>query len=129
MVLHPGSTKTQTTATPPLSSTEPQPLSPEELKEGKQAQLERLKTEKKEFIQSLLKDLHKDKRSIAMSNFFIKSQVLDHNIGALESGSGELLDEKTMQKKFAKALGDAKSRADKVKGEGKKIDELHLFSH
>lgn len=92
-------------------------------------QLEKLKAEKKEFIQQLLLELHNEKRSISISDFAIKSEVLDRNIENMESGSGDIIDEKESHNRYEAILGQAKRWTDKYETNGKKIEEMHHFSH
>lgn len=90
--------------------------------------LEKFKAEKKVFIQQLLQDLHQDKR-IPISDFAIKSEVLDQNIDTLKSGSLDIEDEKAIRYRYKAVLKRAKKWVRKFKKMRKMTEELHHFSH
>ncbi|MFH1347862.1 MAG: hypothetical protein ABIH22_04145 [Candidatus Margulisiibacteriota bacterium] len=91
--------------------------------------LERFKAQKQAFIRQLLQDLHQGKRSMSMSNFMIKSEVLDRNIKSLETASGDIIDEKKIHNRYDAIMKQAKKWTGKLERTEKKIDELHHFSH
>jgi len=90
--------------------------------------LDKLKTEKMAFLQQLLENIHKNTYG-PISDFALKSEMLDKNIEALESGSGEIIDEKEMRDRYQALLRHAKKWAGKYTREKRKIGELHHFSH
>lgn len=125
-------TPVEETTAPPL----PPPLPPQirveppTLTEAEKAQLlERLKMEKQELIQKIAHDLHTGEPTMTISDFLIKSEVLDRNISALESGSADLVDENTMRREYNSILREVRRRVALFEGTGERLDILHYFSH
>ncbi|MFH1347863.1 MAG: hypothetical protein ABIH22_04150 [Candidatus Margulisiibacteriota bacterium] len=91
--------------------------------------LERFLAQKRAFVQQLLQDIHQDKRSISMSNFMIKSGVLDRNIQSMQSDAEKLIDENEVHGRYKIVLEKAKKHMDKSEKRKEKTDGLHYFSH
>jgi hypothetical protein len=92
------------------------------------ALLKRLELEKSHFIQKLLQDLRQN-RPISISNFLIKSEVLDRNISILKSGKRELVVENAIKAKYNAILDQARKRTQSHSDTEKKIDALYGFLH
>jgi hypothetical protein len=91
--------------------------------------LSKLNAEEQEFIQQLLQDLHQGQRSISISDFMIKSEVLDHNIKSLRSGSENLIEENKVRERYETILEEAKKWISPFEKNAEKIDALHQFAH
>jgi hypothetical protein len=91
--------------------------------------LSKLNAEKQGFIQQLLQDLHQGQRSISISDFMIKSEVLDHNIKSLRSGSEDLIEENKVRERYETILEKAKKWISPFEKNAEKIDALHQFAH
>ena len=120
----------------PIAKTEKEPIEPAEEEPKGITEAERIlllgkfRAEKNAFIQQLLQDLHQGK-CIPISDFAIKSEVLDKNIESLESDSKEIeiTDEKEIRNRYKTVLRQANKWTGKFKWRRKKIGELHHFSH
>ncbi|MFA4967110.1 MAG: hypothetical protein WC624_02700 [Candidatus Margulisiibacteriota bacterium] len=108
-----------------MPQVEPRPISEIE----KHRLLQGLLAEKQSFIGQLLKDLRRGQRAISMSDFMIKSQVIDRNIKSLEAGSSDLISEAPLQDKFRSKLAVAKREIDKFEGREDRLDALRHYAH
>lgn len=99
-----------------------------EIKPNTQEQIEMLKTEKRKYIQELLEKLNNGQH-IPVSEFFIRTEVMDNNIAILQSNSNKLVSEDEAKDKYQKILDEARKQTDKRSSEGDKLDALHQFAH
>ena len=90
--------------------------------------LDQLKAQKQALIQRTLQSLRKGEH-IILSDFLIKSEVLDRNMDQLKSGSVNLIDESNVRKKYDRILMRIKRQADRHEKTEEKVDEIHHLTH
>ena len=91
-------------------------------------QLEKLKAEKQEYIQELLEKLNKGEH-IPVSDFFIRTEIMDNNIAILQVGSDKLESEAEAIEKYQEILKRARKHTDSYQTDEEKLDALHQFAH
>jgi hypothetical protein len=86
--------------------------------------VKKLKEEREKYVSELLETLGKGGR-IRLSDFFIKSEILEQNIALAEKGES-LLDEKKIKRDYLELVEMAKKSVD---GKENELQALHEFLH
>jgi len=110
---------------PPPARPESPTLSPAE----RVQLLEKFKTVKGMLLRRIAVALNAGGGDLVLSDFLIKSRVLDRNIKALESGSDTLLNEDALQDQYDPIKREARLRAELFEDTGEKLDVLHYYAH
>ncbi len=91
-------------------------------------QLEKLKAQKQEYVKELLGKLDREEH-IPVSDFFIRTEIMDNNIAILQTGSEKLVNEDESREKYQQILKEVRKQTDAYQSEGEKLDALHQFAH